>query len=106
MTKRIQLSRKRGWRKPEGAVTVSRSTRWGNPFKVSDVAKRFPSLTIEQCKITVYKDFCVWANSPNQAEYRRQVQQHLEGRDLACWCTSGDFCHGDVLLEIANREED
>jgi hypothetical protein len=29
---RIQLSRKRGWRMPEGAVKVDRSTRWGNIF--------------------------------------------------------------------------
>ena len=30
--KRIQLSRTKGWRKPEGAVVVSRPTKWGNPF--------------------------------------------------------------------------
>lgn len=29
---RIQLSRTKGWRKPEGAVVVSRPTKWGNPF--------------------------------------------------------------------------
>ena len=34
MPQRIQLSRKKGWRKPEGAVTVARPSRWGNPFKV------------------------------------------------------------------------
>ena len=31
--KRIQLSRKRGWRKPEGAVVVSRPSIFGNPFR-------------------------------------------------------------------------
>lgn len=30
--KRIQLRRSKGWRKPEGAVVVSRPTKWGNPF--------------------------------------------------------------------------
>lgn len=30
--KRIQLSRKRGYRKPPGAVVVSRPSKWGNPF--------------------------------------------------------------------------
>ena len=34
--KRIQLSRKKGWRKPEGAIVVARPSRWGNPFKVGD----------------------------------------------------------------------
>lgn len=32
--RRLQLSRAAGWRKPEGAVVVSRPTRWGNPFPV------------------------------------------------------------------------
>lgn len=27
----------------------------------------------------------------------------LVGRNLACWCKLGEPCHGDVLLEIANR---
>ena len=36
MPQRIQLSRQRGWRKPEGAVVVSRPSRWGNPFKIGD----------------------------------------------------------------------
>jgi Domain of unknown function (DUF4326) len=32
MTKRIQLRRTKGWRLPEGAVSVARPTKWGNPF--------------------------------------------------------------------------
>jgi hypothetical protein len=32
--RRIQLSRKRGWRLPEGAASVGRPSRWGNMFKV------------------------------------------------------------------------
>lgn len=30
---RLQLSRAAGWRKPEGAVVVSRPSIWGNPWK-------------------------------------------------------------------------
>lgn len=30
--KRIRLSRAKGYRKPEGAVVVSRPSKWGNPF--------------------------------------------------------------------------
>lgn len=32
--KRVQLRRSKGWRKPEGAVVVSRPSVWGNPFPV------------------------------------------------------------------------
>jgi hypothetical protein len=38
MPKRVQLRRTKGWRKPEGTVSVARPTRWGNPFKAGDVA--------------------------------------------------------------------
>nr|WP_268825129.1 DUF4326 domain-containing protein [Mycobacteroides chelonae] len=34
MPERIQLRRTRGWRKPEGAIVVSRPSRWGNPFRI------------------------------------------------------------------------
>lgn len=27
----------------------------------------------------------------------------LRGKNLACWCRSGEPCHADVLLELANR---
>lgn len=33
MAARIQLSRKKGHRKPEGAIVVARPTKWGNPFR-------------------------------------------------------------------------
>ena len=34
MPVRIQRRRTRGWKLPEGAVCVSRPSRWGNPIKV------------------------------------------------------------------------
>jgi len=33
MPERIQLRRTKGWRMPEGAVKVDRSTGWGNPYR-------------------------------------------------------------------------
>ena len=32
--KRIQLSRRKGYRKPEEAIVVARPSRWGNPYVV------------------------------------------------------------------------
>jgi hypothetical protein len=37
MPKRIQLRRTAGWRMPEGAVSVARPTKWGNPFKIGAI---------------------------------------------------------------------
>lgn len=43
---RIQLRRSSGWRKPEGAVVVSRPTKWGNPFgyRTRDGLARVPAV--------------------------------------------------------------
>jgi len=29
--------------------------------------------------------------------------ESIRGKNLACWCKSGDPCHADVLLELVNR---
>jgi hypothetical protein len=34
--RRIQIRRTKGWRKPEGAISVARPHKWGNPFKVGE----------------------------------------------------------------------
>lgn len=39
---RIQLSRRKGWRKPDGAIVVARPSKWGNPFVIGDTRLRFP----------------------------------------------------------------
>ena len=83
--KRIRLSRKKGWRKPDGAIVVARPTRWGNPFPVVDGDR---GAAVEQYR--------AWlpTSGPDPAE--------LRGRDLACWCPLDGPCHADVLLELAN----
>jgi len=35
-----------------------------------------------------------------------EVRTHLRGKDLACWCKLTDPCHADVLLALANSQED
>ncbi|MGO7983466.1 DUF4326 domain-containing protein, partial [Rhizobium johnstonii] len=37
---RVQLSRKKGWRKPANTVVVARPSKWGNPFRISDGLSR------------------------------------------------------------------
>lgn len=91
---RMQLRRTRGWRKPEGAVVVSRPSRWGNPWRVG------PGLSAAEAAER-YREW-VEADPQRVAEIRRE----LAGRDLCCWCPPGQPCHGDVLLEIANSAGD
>ena len=116
MTKRIQRRRTKGWRKPEGAVSVGRGTRWGNPYRVSKTAEgvwrledpsgRFTNLLTREkaARLAVQWFSEAIANGWNNAPTRDEIRQELSGKDLMCWCPPELPCHADVLLEIANGE--
>ena len=113
MSKRIRLSRKKGSRKPEAAVTVARPTKWGNPFKISDPISIIPFDVIERAgdfgndpdaKIspemaTLFYE--LWISS--QPELLSAIPDLFE-KDLACWCSLGTPCHADVLLRLATKD--
>lgn len=108
---RHQRSRQPGWRKPEGAVIVDRTSKeWGNPYVV----------TITIC----IDDAPIKPRRETQDKFRRderalardmfaQYAKHrlaeepdwlepLRGKDLVCFCKEGEACHADVLLALAN----
>ena len=99
--KRIQLSRKKGWRKPANTVVVSRPSKWGNPYRVG-----FEVLTTEEA-VRKFRVFLAGSGFPQHRERMGDVRQ-LRGKNLACWCALWDEkglripCHADVLLEMAN----
>jgi hypothetical protein len=92
MPERVRLERKKGWRKPEGAVVVARPSRWGNPFRMGADGNR------AQCVAQFREAFLSGRLSVTVGDAR----QELAGRDLACWCPLDGPCHADVLLEAAN----
>jgi len=112
MPKRIQMSRKKGWRKPEGAVYVGRPTKWGNPFLVSNavatgkyragctVAGHLIGVPTVEDAVECYR---LYLN--DKPELVTNAREELAGKDLGCWCKMGDPCHADVLLEIANAPD-
>lgn len=104
---RIQLQRRKGWRKPAGAVVVSRPSKWGNPW---DLRKYFEAgftgdaTTAAQHCVDAYR---AWLLGESHWAHATLLDQPpdltpLRGRDLACWCKPGAPCHADVLLEVAN----
>src|SRR3954451_2908965 len=114
---RIRLSRRKGWRKPEGAIVVARPTRWGNPFSVQRfgrptavrlfaVAARGtwdPSLlsSLECSDVQrVLRDRDAWLQRLG-GDPTELARSELRGHDLACWCSLDQPCHADVLLELA-----
>jgi hypothetical protein len=106
MPQRIQLSRRKGWRKPAGAVVVSRPTKWGNPFKVGQADPFLNTMTLGRV-VAVYRLYLLGGYlGPGRTE--ANAYRELRGKDLACWCPppalgKPDLCHAAVLLEIANR---
>lgn len=97
MPKRIQLSRRKGWRMPEGAVKVDRSTRWGNPYQAGKDG--------DGSRARLVQLFREHLNRPEQADKRAAIRAELRGKDLACWCPLDEPCHADVLLELANTTD-
>lgn len=55
--KRIQRKRTKGWRMPEGAVSVCRPSIWGNPFTVQD------AISVANCHPPDAQEFVVWCFS-------------------------------------------
>lgn len=117
--KRIQRKRTKGYRLPENAVYVGRPTRWGNPFKVGEIAPHRHLTGSQPYRMYIDRHRVLDAahaavlyraivTEPNLHQYTGfippvivQIREALEGRDLACWCPPDQPCHADILLELA-----
>ena len=109
---RIQLRRTKGWRLPEGAVSVARPTRFGNPFAIGRELD-FPFSDafgpVVRDRAHAVEVFATYARITSG--YELLVRQQLRGKTLACWCPlpaegEPDVCHAAVLLELANGADD
>ena len=124
--KRIQQKRVKGWRKPEGAVSVTRATKWGNPFIVGHTYKHVATRTgrtqftffVPNRKVAT--DLFRAAMLGGSADLQdgeggavwfetggldvNKARAELAGKDLMCFCPLDQPCHADVLLDLANKE--
>jgi hypothetical protein len=73
-------------------VYVGRPGKWGNPFPIGQHASR--AEVIER-----YRRYL-----ESRPDLVAAAQRELRGKVLGCWCAPLP-CHGDVLAEIANRDE-
>ena len=111
--KRIQLSRKAGWRLPANTVVVSRPSKWGNPYTPANYSvitdlKTFATrpATVAECVDLYRRELtCTEDCPPEEHGWTQGLDlRELRGKDLACWCPIGPDqpCHAAVLLELAN----
>jgi hypothetical protein len=130
MTTRIRLSRAKGWRLPEDAVSVDRRTLYGNPFappRRKGGLARVLGLDGRELRldrpvnaaeaVAAYRAWLDgrWATLADMLEIDEsrliahlgappsiEEVARLRGARLACWCPDDGPCHAVVLLEIAN----
>jgi len=77
---------------PEDSVYIGRPSKWGNPFKVGE----------HGTESEVAQKYITWIKS--QPELIADAKRELVGKDLACYCSRPNLCHGDLLILISNDE--
>ena len=75
--------------KAEYDVKIDRTTKWGNPFKITKKMSREDSII--QYENWILKQHSLLLQLPS-----------LKGKRLGCWCRP-DACHGDVLVKLADK---
>lgn len=76
-------------------VYIGRPSKWGNPYKIG----------VDGTREEVIAKYREWLHQPKQAELFAAIKTELKGKRLACYCTPLP-CHGDVLAEIADADEE
>jgi hypothetical protein len=91
---RFQHRRAKGFHGPEPFRVVTRSSRYGNPFRQSSQDPTERTEVVEQ--------FRAWITAPEQAGLLARWREELRGLNLGCSCPVGLPCHADVLLDLVN----
>jgi len=126
---RVQRSRKKGWRMPPNTMVVSRPGIFGNPWipgnpgEVIIAGARIKIGRIELTQAGAVARYRAWLAGefgtndegtfdhpafgfvmvpPGRAAVLAALPV-LRGQNVACWCGLDEPCHGDPLLEFANR---
>ncbi len=70
-------------------VYIGRPSKWGNPFVIGCDGSRAEVIAKYRAWIVAQPALMAALDEPR-------------GRDLVCWCAPF-ACHGDVLIDLANR---
>lgn len=106
MGSHVQQRRTKGWRKPEGAVSVVRGTEWGNPFRVGSIVEAtLPGGATTFVTVTPHiavELFKAWLPATYGEGIYGQIRRELGGKTLMCYCPPGVHeCHADFLADVA-----
>jgi hypothetical protein len=76
---------------PKDAIYIGRPSKWGNPFLIGRDGTREEVIS----KYRIYLQF--------GDHFLLDELEELKGKNLLCFCKPLP-CHGDILLEFANKE--
>lgn len=125
---RVKRERKGGWKMPSNTVYVGRGSKWGNPFKVIEVADNewhvvakendtwhvlLKTENHDEALNFSLNSYQYWLmpythkNGDIEKFYQstavyESIVLELKGKNLACWCPLDQKCHADILLRLAN----
>ena len=93
---------------PKDAVYIGRGSIYGNTYVIGTRLTRIEAIHL--CKLTLIGTKCTREQSIKLyikciiPKITKEQWKKLRGRDLSCYCKPL-LCHGDPLLEIANRKK-
>lgn len=99
--KRIYFNRFKGGSLPPNTKLITRSTRYGNPFPIGAKLK-FNGVEVTITRPLSIALFVAYAEERLIAE--PDWLDGIAGYNLACSCQINESCHGNVLLDLANRK--
>jgi hypothetical protein len=104
-------------------VYVGKGSKWGNPEIVMKANHGRWKVGYKDTKTTKYLFHYYFDTKKEAIQYLvdnframtgmtthnnypsiEEIRQELKGKNLVCWCPADKPCHGDVLLELANKE--
>ena len=81
---------------PENTIYIGRGSKWGNPYSHLEGTKALFKVESRDEAIQAYKEYL------NGNTELLDSLEELRGKNLICYC-SPSKCHGDILLELANK---
>lgn len=80
-------------------VYIGRPSKWGNPFSHLNNTRAAYKVETREKAVEAYRDWIL----KGEGRFLLKDLHELKGKTLGCWCKPKS-CHGDVLVELANRE--
>ena len=79
-------------------IYIGRPSKWGNIFTHKPGTQADHVVATREDAIEAYRE---WITKGDGKHLLKDLHE-LKGKTLGCWC-SPKACHGDVLMELANK---